>query len=121
MHKDKEERPKFGTEESKITETTEWLKNFGLQIDKIKKGLEGTDVLDQIINTIERCIHDGKLNLFDQLLSFYLLGQAYNTKKMMSTDPCSAQFNNIQIWKEVYCYRKVALIFIMSIERSTFS
>ena len=70
------ERPNFSTKESEITETTERLRELGLQIEKIKSN-GNYDALASIITTIEGYIHDGKLNLFDQLFSYYLLGQAY--------------------------------------------
>lgn len=104
------ERPNFSTTESEITETTERLRKFGLQIDKIKMSNGGNDALASIITTIEGLIHEGELNLFNQLFSYYLLGQAYCTQKMISTDPSSAQFNNKLIWKEVFCYRKSLLL-----------
>ena len=103
------ERPNFSTKESEITETTERLRELGLQIEKIKSN-GNYDALASIITTIDGYIHDGKLNLFDQLFSYYLLGQAYCTKKMITTDPSRAQFNSKLIWKEIYCYRKSLLL-----------
>lgn len=92
--------------ESEVTEVSKKLKSFGLVIDEVKFGRRTIKDIDSIVATVEGWLQNENLNTFDRLMSFYVLGQAYNAKKCLTVDPSRAMFNNSLVLKEIFCYRK---------------
>ncbi len=92
--------------ESKVTKTSEKLRSFGLVIDEVKYGQKSISETDSIVSTVEGWLHDSQLNTFDRLMSYYVLGQAYNTIKCHKLCPSQAMFNHPLALKEIFCYRK---------------
>ena len=96
--------------EAEVTETSEKLRDFGLIVDEVKFGRRSIENLDSIVATVERWLPNENLNTFDRLMSFYVLGQAYNAKKCLTVNPSQAMFNNSLVLKEIFCYRKTLSI-----------
>lgn len=92
--------------ETEVTKTSEELREFSLVIEGVKYGRKSVDELDSIVVTVEGWLRDGELNTFDRLMSYYILGHAYNAKKCLTVDPSQAMFNNPLVLKEVFCHRK---------------
>lgn len=92
--------------ESEVTEKSESLSQFGSIIDEIKTGRRQVNEVEVIVETVEGWLKTDQLNTFDRLMSYYILGQAYNTKKCLTQDPVQAMFNNSLVLKEIFCYRK---------------
>ena len=91
--------------ESEVTQISEELKSFGSVIDKVLSRKNDIKKIDSIVETVEGWLKDGQLNTFDRLMSYYILGQAYNTQKCLTYDPSKAMFNHPLAMKEIYCYR----------------
>lgn len=79
-------------------------------VDEVKFGRRSIENLDSIVATVERWLPNENLNTFDRLMSFYVLGQAYNAKKCLTVNPSQAMFNNSLVLKEIFCYRKTLSI-----------
>lgn len=92
--------------ESEVTQISEKLKSFGSLIDEVTYGRKDVKEIDSITETVERWLQNENLNTFDRLMSFYVLGQAYNAKKCLTVNPSQAMFNNSLVLKEIFCYRK---------------
>lgn len=93
--------------ESVVTKTSKKLELFGFVIDEVKCGRKSIGEIDSIVRTVEGWLHDSQLNTFDRMMSYYVLGQAYNTKKCLTLSPSQAMFNQPLALKEIFCYRKI--------------
>lgn len=95
----------LSTEESQVTEKSLKLRGFSEDIDLVKSRSLPIDRLNPIIEEVDGWIKDGGLNLFDNMMSYYILGHCYNARRQLTLDPAKANYNDLQIWKEVFCYR----------------
>ena len=91
--------------ESEVTKTSEELKGFGSSINEVRAGQKSVGEVDTIINSVETLLKGGQLNTYDRLMSYYVLGQACNTKKCFTQDPSQAMYNHPLVMKELFCYR----------------
>ena len=91
--------------ESEVTKISEELRCFGSVIDEVAYGRKDVKEIVSIAETVEKWLKDGQLNAFDRLMSYYILGQAYNTQKCLTHNPSEAMFNHPLAMKEIYCYR----------------
>lgn len=91
--------------ESEVTQTSEELKEIGSVINEIRSRRKPVEEVDTIINSVESLLKGGQLNTFDRLMSYYVLGQACNTKKCFTQDPSEAMYNHPLVMKEIFCYR----------------
>lgn len=96
--------------EAEVTKVSERLRDFGLVVDEVKYGRSSIKDIDSIVATVEGWLQDENLNTLDRLMSYYVLGQAYNTKKCLTVNPSQAMFNNSLVLKEIFCYRKTLSI-----------
>lgn len=96
--------------EAEVTKVSERLRDFGLVVDEVKYGRSSIKDIDSIVATVEGWLQDENLNTLDRLMSYYVLGQAYNTKKCLTVNPSQAMFNNSLVLKEIFCYRKILSI-----------
>lgn len=96
--------------EAEVTKVSEKLRDFGLVVDEVKYGRSSIKDIDSIVATVEGWLQDENLNTLDRLMSYYVLGQAYNTKKCLTVNPSQAMFNNSLVLKEIFCYRKTLSI-----------
>lgn len=95
----------LSTEESQVTEKSLKLRGFSEDIDLVKSRSLPIDRLNPIVDEVDGWIKDGDLNLFDKMMSYYILGHCYNSRRQLTLDPAKANYNDLQIWKEVFCYR----------------
>lgn len=91
--------------ESEVTQTSEELKEFDSVINEVRARRKPIEEVDTVINSVETLLKDGQLNIFDRLMSYYVLGQACNTKKCFTQDPSQAMYNHPLVMKEIFCYR----------------
>ena len=96
--------------EAEVTKASERLRDFGLVVDEVKYGRSSIKDIDSIVATVEGWLQDENLNTLDRLMAYYVLGQAYNTKKCLTVNPSQAMFNNSLVLKEIFCYRKILSI-----------
>ena len=73
--------------ESEVTKTSEELKGFGSSINEVRAGQKSVGEVDTIINSVETLLKGGQLNTYDRLMSYYVLGQACNSKKCFTQEP----------------------------------
>lgn len=95
----------FSTKESLVTEKSLKLRDFSSVIEMVKSGQEPLGKLNPIIDDVDGWLKEGDLNLFDKLMSFFVLGHCYNTKRCLTLDAGKASYNDSLVWKEVFCYR----------------
>ena len=95
----------FSTKESQVTEKSLKLRDFSAVIESVKAGGQTLECLAPIIETVDGWLKDGDLNLFDKMMSYFILGHCYNTKRCLTLAPDKANFNDSLVWKEVFCYR----------------
>lgn len=95
----------FSTKESQVTEKSLKLRDFSIIIESVKGGARPLDSLNPIIEVIDGWLKDGELNLFDKMMSYFILGHCYNTKRCLTLSPEKANYNDSLVWKEVFCYR----------------
>lgn len=100
----------LSTDESQVTEKSYKLKRFAKDIDSVKAGWLSLDRLDPIIDEVTSWLDDGELNLFDKMMSYYILGHCYNTRRYFTLNPAKAYYNDSLICKEVFCYRTSLLL-----------
>ena len=93
--------------ESQITERCYKLASFSSVIDSVRAREKALLELDVVFNEVEGWLDEKNLNLYERLISYYILGHAYNTKRSLSTSPQKASFNDPLVWREVYCYRSI--------------
>ena len=91
--------------ESEVTRTSEELKEFGSVINEVRARRKPIEDVDTIINSVEALLRGEQMNTFDRLMSYYVLGQACNTKKCFTQDPSQAMYNHPLVMKEIFCYR----------------
>ena len=91
--------------ESEVTKTSEELLGFGSVIDDVKLGKKNVKDIEPIVKTVEGYLKNHSLNTFNRLMSYYLLGQAYNTQKCLTLEASQALFNHPLALKEIFCYR----------------
>ena len=95
----------LSTDESQVTEKSLKLRGFSEDIDLVKAGFLPLDRLNPIIEEVDGWIKDGGLNLFDKMMSYYILGHCYNARRCLTINPAKANYNDLLVWKEVFCYR----------------
>lgn len=95
----------FSTKESQVTDISEKLNGYTILVDDVRAGKKDISALKPIINEIEGWINEGALNLFDRLLSYFVLSHSYGTIRYITKSPEKAYYNEKLAWKEVYCYR----------------
>ena len=95
----------YSTKESQVTDISNQLVGFSATIEDVRDGKKDLSELDGIISTVNDWLKSGDLNLFDKLLSYYIIGHSYNTIRLFTISPQNANYNNPLVWKEVYCYR----------------
>ncbi|MBQ9286687.1 MAG: hypothetical protein IJ209_10480 [Bacteroidaceae bacterium] len=91
--------------ESEVTQTSEMLKGFGYVINEVMARRKPIEEVDSIIDAVEELLKGGQLNTFDRLMSYYVLGQACNTKKCFTQAPSQAMYNHPLMMNEIFCYR----------------
>ena len=91
--------------EAEVTAKSEQLRDFGAAIDEIKLCRRSHEDIGVIIDTVEKWLKDCRLNTFDRLMAYHVLGHAYCAQKYMQVAPSEASYNNPIVLKEVYCYR----------------
>lgn len=96
--------------ESEVTATSDKLEEYGKFIDEVKRGNIEVSELDSMIETVERWLWEDQLNTFDKLMSYYVLGHAYCTKKCQQYTPSEAMYNNHLAMKEIYYYRMTLFV-----------
>ena len=97
----------FSVSESQITERCYKLASFSSVIEGVRSGARALLELNSIFNEVEGWLNEKNLNLYERLMSYYILGYAYNTQRCLSTLPQKANFNDPMVWREVYCYRSI--------------
>ena len=95
----------FSTDESQITEKSLKLLEYSKVIDSVKARVLALDRLDSIIAEVECWLAEGKLNLYDKMMSYFVLGHCFGTIRCLTYNPSKAIYNDNLVWKEVYCYR----------------
>lgn len=100
----------LSTEESQVTEKSLKLQGFANDIECVKAGMQSLESLNPIIDEVDGWIKSGGLNLFDKMMSYYILGHCYNTIRCLTISPALANYNDLLVWKEVFCYRKSLLL-----------
>lgn len=95
----------FSTDESKVTEKSQKLLEYSTVVDSIKARIVPLDRLDSIVAEVESWLAEGKLNLFDKMMSYFILGHCFGTIRCLTYDPSKAIYNDPLVWKEVHCYR----------------
>lgn len=96
--------------ESQVTETSDKLKEYSELVDKVRRGDREISELDSMIEQVERWLQEDQLNTFNKLLSYYVLGHAYYTKKCQLYAPSEAMYNNHIAMKEIYYYRMTLFV-----------
>lgn len=100
----------LSTEESQVTEKSLKLQGFANDIECVKAGLQSLESLNPIIDEVDGWIKSDGLNLFDKMMSYFILGHCYNTNRCLTLSPALANFNDLLVWKEVFCYRMSLLL-----------
>lgn len=95
----------YSIKESQVTEKSNKLVGFAAIIEDVKQGKLPLSQLDTIISEVECWIKNDNLNLFDKLLSYYVLGHSYNAIRFLTLSPQLANYNDPLVLKEVFCYR----------------
>lgn len=95
----------FSTKESQITEKNYKLYDFSVVIESVKSEVLPLDSLNPIIEVISGWLKEGSLNLYDKMMSYFILGHCYNTKRFLTLDPGKANYNDSLVWREFFCYR----------------
>ncbi len=63
----------LSTEESQVTEKSLKLQGFANDIECVKAGMQSLESLNPIIDEVDGWIKSGGLNLFDKMMSYYIL------------------------------------------------
>lgn len=93
-------------EQSKITERTEQINKFASLIDLFNKNAINRETFMAELSKIEQ-IEWSKENLFNQLIGYCVLGDAYGILKTRELDFRKAYYNNEYVYKEVSYYHNV--------------
>ena len=93
-------------EQSKITERTEQINKFASLVDSFNKNAINRETFMAELSKIEQ-IEWSKENLFNQLIGYCVLGDAYGILKTRELDFRKAYYNNEYVYKEVSYYHNV--------------
>ena len=93
-------------EQSKITERTEQINKFASLVDSFNKNAINRETFMAELAKIEQ-IEWSKENLFNQLIGYCVLGDAYGILKTRELDFRKAYYNNEYVYKEVSYYHNV--------------
>ena len=94
------------TRQSEITEKTEQINNFALLVDKYSKNVIDKDYFMSELARIENTDWS-KENLFNCLLGYCVLGDAYSSLKQRELDFSTAYYTNEYVYKEISYYHNV--------------
>ena len=93
-------------EQSKITERTEQINKFASLVDLFNKNAINRETFMAELSKIEQ-IEWSKENLFNQLIGYCVLGDAYGILKNRELDFRKSYYNNEYVYKEVSYYHNV--------------
>lgn len=97
---------KYSIEQSEITERTDQINQFALLVDKYNR----TDIdIEKFISELDKIEKTDwtKENLFNQLLGYSVLGDAYGALKRHNLDYARAYYTNEYVYKEISYYHNV--------------
>lgn len=97
---------KYSIEQSEITERTEQINKFALLVDLFNKKAVDRETFMAELSKIEQTDW-AKENLFNQLIGYCVLGDAYGILKSRELDFCKAYYTNEYVYKEVSYYHNV--------------
>lgn len=97
---------KYSIEQSEITERTEQINKFALLVDSFNKKAVDRETFMAELSKIEQTDW-AKENLFNQLIGYCVLGDAYGILKSRELDYSKAYYNNEYVYKEVSYYHNV--------------
>lgn len=97
---------KYSIEQSEITERTEQINKFALLVDLFNKKAVDRETFIAELSKIEQTDW-AKENLFNQLIGYCVLGDAYGILKSRELDFSKAYYNNEYVYKEVSYYHNV--------------
>lgn len=97
---------KYSIEQSEITERTEQINKFALLVDLFNKKAVDRETFMAELSKMEQTDWP-KENLFNQLIGYCVLGNAYGILKSRELDFSKAYYNNEYVYKEVSYYHNV--------------
>lgn len=97
---------KYSIEQSEITERTEQINKFALLVDLFNNKAVDRETFMAELSKIEQTDW-AKENLFNQLIGYCVLGDAYGILKSRELDFRKAYYNNEYVYKEVSYYHNV--------------
>lgn len=97
---------KYSIEQSEIKERTEQINKFALLVDLFNKKAVDRETFLAELSKIEQTDW-AKENLFNQLIGYCVLGDAYGILKSRELDFSKAYYNNEYVYKEVSYYHNV--------------
>lgn len=97
---------KYSIEQSEITERTEQINKFALLVDLFNKKAVDRETFMAELSKIEQTDW-AKENLFNQLIGYCVLGDAYGILKSRELDFSKAYYNNEYVYKEISYYHNV--------------
>lgn len=97
---------KYSIEQSEITERTEQINKFALLVDLFNNKAVERETFMAELSKIEQTDW-AKENLFNQLIGYCVLGDAYGILKSRELDFRKAYYNNEYVYKEVSYYHNV--------------
>ena len=97
---------KYSIEQSEITERTEQINKFALLVDLFNNKAVDREIFMAELSKIEQTDW-AKENLFNQLIGYCVLGDAYGILKSRELDFSKAYYNNEYVYKEVSYYHNV--------------
>ena len=90
---------KYSIEQSEITERTEQINKFALLVDLFNKKAVDRETFMAELSKIEQTDW-AKENLFNQLIGYCVLGDAYGILKSRELDFSKAYYNNEYVYKD---------------------
>lgn len=97
---------KYSIEQSEITERTEQINKFASLVDLFNKNIVDREAFMAELSKFEQ-IDWSKENLFNQLIGYCVLGDAYGALKSRELDFRKAYYTNEFVYKEVSYYHNV--------------
>lgn len=97
---------KYSIEQSEITERTDQINQFALLVDKYNRNDIDIEKFISELDKIEKTDWT-KENLFNQLLGYSVLGDAYGALKRHNLDYTRAYYTNEYVYKEISYYHNV--------------
>lgn len=97
---------KYSIEQSEITERTDQINQFALLVDKYNRNDIDIEKFISELDKIEKTDWT-KENLFNQLLGYSVLGDAYGALKRRNLDYARAYYTNEYVYKEISYYHNV--------------